>query len=242
MSINIYRVVIISILMALVSCQKELSTEIGTTPIAGGPTTGGRTTSSDCKSCSYLPFCAGIKYTYSDTSATGAVTVRNADILSATDTVVGTKNYTKVNSNNQISYVRCINGETHQTVFGISVAGPNGPITIPKIETIGLKANEPVNAAWVDTNMNGASQTFYYKYRIVEKGINRTVAGKNFTDVIHVHMVTTIIAPIIGSFDTNTVDYYYAKSIGLIDYYVVDATSGIPTQILHSVLVSYFIP
>lgn len=230
-------------LMAFVSCQKEFSMEIATTPIAGGTTTGGGTTSgSDCKLCSYLPVCAGIKYTYSDTSATGTATVRNGDILSATDTVVGTTTYTKVNSNNQISYVRCINGETHETVFGMSVAGPNGPVTIPKIETTGLKANEPVNTAWIDTNMNAGGQTFYYKYKIAEKGISRTVAGKTFTDVIHVHMVTTIVAPIIGSFDTNSVDYYFANSIGLVDYYVFDATSGIPTQVLHSVLVSYHIP
>lgn len=211
------------------SCQKELNFD--DTPGGG--------TAAPCKSCSYIPWCNGSKYTYIDTTfGTGTTSVQILNIVK--DTTIDGKVFQKFSNPGADGYYNCTSGVS--TVIAYSVPSSGG--TVMKIEQTELKANEPVGATWSNSISNGLGQNVDYNFKLVAKGLSKTVLGVNYTDVIQVHLVLSITVPILGSIVVGESDYFYANNIGLIDNinFTADPFGGPPTVTLHRVLQTYSIP
>ncbi|MBQ0785978.1 MAG: hypothetical protein KBT69_00650 [Oceanihabitans sp.] len=65
-----------------------------------------------------------------------------------------------------------------------------------------------------DTEVNAL-----YSFEMKERDITRTVSGENYSNVIHIELVTTAPGQSITS------QYYYAKDVGMIDYEHPDGTN-----------------
>ncbi|MCY7291444.1 MAG: hypothetical protein LH615_04605 [Ferruginibacter sp.] len=234
----------ISIMVAFVaiifsSCQKDTSEETGQIP-SGGTTIinpGGTVNNAGCKNCIYYPICSPSVYKYSDTGLgfpTG--TVNTYTLTYVKDTTLENKTYKKFSVTGQgNTYFNCTAGVSSSIVLNGTTQGGN-IISYAKVTV--LKENAPINTSWVDT-LTASGQTALYTYTIVSKGIPRTVAGINYTDVIHVHEQTTV--NVAGTIiPAGQSDYYYAKGIGLIESISFDDFTGL--QILRHVLISATIP
>ncbi len=214
-------------IISIFSCQKEISSDNGLLPTNNG------NDSTNCKACTYYPYCTGSTYTYVDTTASGPVNTSATTITYVSDTTVDGKVYQRFSApgTSADSYHNCTAGVT--SVFAFTA--PTNRVT-----TTILKANEPVGATWTDVNMN-AGQAFNYDWEIVSKTLSRTVLGVTFNSVIHVHLSTNL--DFLGS---NLVvaesDYYFAPNVGLIENLSFDLTSGFPVLSLHRVLQSFYIP
>jgi hypothetical protein len=112
------------------------------------------------------------------------------------------------------------------------------------IEELYLKDNLNVNETWVDVKTvpyQTLSIPVTLNYSIKEKGTSRTVLNNNFSNVTHVRLDISAIAPIgpVGSGE-----FYYAAGVGLIDQTITinDLTPfGIPPSVTTQKLVSYSI-
>lgn len=96
--------------------------------------------------------------------------------------------------------------------------GKFAEIGIDAIEELYLKDNQPVNATWLISQVFNAPGipiplTSNLNYTIKEKGINKTVGSKSFSNVIHVRLDLSISG--FGSIGGG--DFYYANGIGLIE-------------------------
>lgn len=60
-----------------------------------------------------------------------------------------------------------------------------------------------------------------YDFEMIERDISRTVEGVNYTNVIHIETVVNAIGTIV------TVQYYYAKDIGMIEYITDTGTASL---------------
>ncbi|MEI2747545.1 MAG: hypothetical protein V9E88_02140 [Ferruginibacter sp.] len=226
--------------ISFTACEKEYSEENGLLPGSGGGGGngggGGGGNNATCKSCTYQPWCDGSVYTYVDTTGAGATTTsQTLDILA--DTTIDGKTFHKTDagSSSNLSYQNCTNGVT--TLVAYNPVGTGGS-TVERINTVPIKENEPVGATWQEVNaVTGGNAV--YDYEIISKGSSRTVLGVTFPDVIHVHQ--TLSTEVFGiSIPQAETDYYYAKNVGLIEAYTVDAFFG--SLLLHRVLQSYSIP
>ena len=159
------------------------------------------------KTPNYTPSTAGSTWTYS--SNTG-----QSYTLTATDrdTVAMGRTYKVYSSTNGVTQYRTRQGSDYYRFGVLPVIAPAG------MEELYLKDNQEVAAFWQ------ATQTFMapgipiplvatLKYTMVEKGISRTVAGKAFTDVLHVRLDVTVSN--LGSVGGG--DFYYANKVGLIE-------------------------
>jgi len=94
-----------------------------------------------------------------------------------------------------------------------------------KITTTFLKVNEPVGAVWKDEFLNaGVPST--YEWKMVAKGIDRTVQGVLYTDVIQVNLLGYATLPVRGKVLLANSEYYYAPNIGLIENIAVNPATG----------------
>jgi hypothetical protein len=232
-------------LLALVfftSCEKDVSDEsltLSNGVITNGTVLGGGGTANlnNCKNCIYYPVCSGSVYNYSDTSNGSGIGVANSfTLLYVKDTTIENKVYQKMTgAGQQNTYFNCTAGVSTTIVLnGVTQGGT----TLPYVKITTLKANEPVGASYSDVITN-QGQDATYTYTIVSKGSPRTVAGRTYSDVIHVHQQITVdfLGTIVPSGQS---EYYFAKGVGLIESISTDDFSG--TQLLHHVLVSSTIP
>lgn len=104
-------------------------------------------------------------------------------------------------------------------------------------EVIFLKENAVVGETWIYSGPMSdkilgqvASEPYTIVAKLVEKGITHTVAGKAFTNVIHVKYIKN---PNSGP-TTDLYDYYIAKGVGMVERKTVDGGSN-------SLLVDYSI-
>lgn len=229
------------------SCEKDVSDEsltlsngiINNGTSGGGATGGGGTSNqSTCKECVYYPICSGSVYNYSDTSAGSSTGVAsNYTLTYVKDTTIENKVYQKITgAGQQNTFFNCSAGVSTAIILnGVTQGGT----TLPYVKLTALKANEPVGATYTDIITN-QGQDATYTYTIVSKGIPRTVAGRTYADVIHVHEQTTI--DFMGNITpAGQSEYYIARGVGLIESISFDDFSG-GTQILHHVLISATIP
>lgn len=211
----------------------------------------------DCKECSYLPFCVGSKYEYSDTVYTPNFTdtgftsqssVRKADYLTSVDTIINGRVFKKIGLNDGIStnysYINCFNGETTVTAYNIQSTTSGNVITA--INTIELKANAGEGTRWKDTSIINSVNYLYSTRTIVKKGISRTLQGVTYNDVILVRVDESalFVDPPAGLVSEGYAEYYIAKGIGLIETigYAPNPITNENYLAYHSVLKSYFIP
>lgn len=190
----------------------------------------------DCKACTYVPLCVGTKYSFNDTAA-GTATVRNSDLLSSVDTIIDAKIYQKIIASNGVAYYNCTNGET--TAVGYQLISNNGN-TLQKIKLTMLKANAVAGATWADTMVNSSGQTVIQNFKIVKKGISKTLGPYNFTNIIEVELETGIDLQGTGYIPFTTSVYSYAKAVGLVE--ITTRNYGVAGNVYHSVIKSYFIP
>jgi len=206
-----------------ISCQKELNFDI----VAGN---------SACKACSYIPFCDGSVYVYSDT--TGGVGIDVTDTVNIIrDTSIDGKVYQKFSNALTDGFYNCESGVS--TVLLLNVLSAGG--AIPRLEQTLLKANSPVGATWSNTVSTPVAD-IVYNSRIEEKGISKTLLGVTYNDVIHVR---SVLSTAIGGIPIvlGESHFYYANNIGLIES--ITSSSGItgpPVVVNHRVLKTYSIP
>ncbi len=216
-------------LIFFTSCDKDISVEYG--ELNPNPVTVNASNLSNCKDCSYSPVCSGSVYRYSDTSA-GVATTQNYTLQYLKDTMILGRTYQKIRGGaQQVSYFNCSSGMSTSIIL-------NGGGSF--VKTTNLKANQSVGYNWSDVITGTSGQPTAYGYTIMAKGIQRTVSGKTYTDVIHVHERTSLNMPGVAPIPVERTDYYFAKGTGLIESITLDENSGQKT--FHHVLLSANIP
>ncbi|MEL7001326.1 MAG: hypothetical protein AAFN93_01190 [Bacteroidota bacterium] len=150
----------------------------------------------------FLPLVEGNQWEYEgDVSYTLRITGNTREIDG--------KNYaeaeTKTNGQITNSYLNVENGEYFAVGF----------LSSTEVSLILLKENEGIGATWQTSgNINGINAV--YKFSIEEKGIEHTVSGEKFDDVVRVKLDTIIqlfgVEEVVGS-----QDIYFARGVGIIE-------------------------
>jgi hypothetical protein len=159
------------------------------------------TDSSTSTGDSYFPTSKGSTWTY-----TGNV---DYTVTVTGDTTIAGRSYTTISNSGlpgKVGLIRKTDGIYYQADAG-DLAG----------EQIFFKENVPANESW--TFEYTAPNGFPNKadFTLVELGGTRTVAGKEYTNVAHLHSVNSMKHPLTGTWVVFTqADYYYAKGVGLI--------------------------
>jgi hypothetical protein len=193
-------------------------------------------TVNDCKDCNYYPLCVGSKYTYYDTTS-GVASLRDADLLSSVDTLIGGKTFKRINFNTDYGYYNCEDGVS--IAAGYHVALINGVNALEFYKSTIIKANAAIGDQWSDTLTSNTGQKVIQNFKLEQKGVSRTLGAFNFTDVIVVSNETGVITPT-GYSPLTRATYYFAKDVGLVEIVIARASNGQVTY--HSVIKSYFIP
>lgn len=186
----------------LISCQKEVSTELGSQTGGTGTGTGDKT--------SYYPTTTGSWWKFKDT-ASGST---------STSTMV---NRTK--SVNGITYKALINDVNTRDTAWVASPQPNyylyikgvSPNTGASYDMLFHYLNDTASVGknWQYTAGQGNGFTAQIQTTIVERNITMTVAGKSYSNVIHTQLILTY--DIFGtSLDAMMYDYFTAKGVGVI--------------------------
>jgi len=238
---------IICAFLIILSCQKEIE----------HPT---EASNVKCVDCTYLPFCDSSVFVYVNTTANSVDTITSVPRILG-DTTINNQKYTKISAVsffNQGLLYNC-SGEEYKVWFNLASIGLNLdsikniilqqlPLPIPPnliqipstFQTTILKANASACQNWMDTIFNISQPPLFsafagVKYTISEKGVQRTVLGKAYNNVIHVKGEVVLNSPL-GNLPLGfVIDYYFAKGIGFIEIEVRNAT----TVQLNSKLLSY---
>ncbi|MBL7989716.1 MAG: hypothetical protein JNJ94_16770 [Chlorobi bacterium] len=123
------------------------------------------------------------------------------------DTIVGGKTYQiSRGSTGGTSLVRKESGNYYQTL-----------ITPPNFTEIPmLKENAPEGTSWEYDGVANSTLN-HYVYVLEKRDLKYTVNGKEYSDVIKVNLKDTLKISGI-SINSQSVDYYYAKGVGLIEF------------------------
>lgn len=218
---------LLSIFVLITACQKEIE---GLGGNSNNPA------AKKCTGCSYLPVCDSTKLTYIDSSAVGVDILTNTQAILG-DTTIGGKKFTRVSpfgTFQQGLLYNCDGGNyrVYQPVpdLGIDVdslfqsLGLPGSVTIPThIQTTILKTGVAAGATWSDTVFQFSPIPFLtitakLDYKLEEKGVQRTVLGKTYSNVIHVSSKLAVVIPLGPAlpFDVS-VNTYYADGVGVIE-------------------------
>lgn len=187
----------------LISCQKEVSTELGTQTGGTGVGSGNKT--------SYNPTTAGSWWKYKDT-ASGIISTDT--MLKRTNTINGIV-YTAMIGQNAIlkdtAWVASPQPNYYMYEKGVS---PNTGASYDMLFHY-LNDTAAVGSNWQYTAGQGNGFTALIQTTIVERNISITVAGKSYSNVIHTRLVLTY--DVYGSsLDAMAYDYFTAKGIGII--------------------------
>lgn len=151
----------------------------------------------------YLPLTVGTNWTYISNGVTSKLTVTNKD------TIAFGRTYKVVSNNNGGNQYHGKDGNNYYRFATFQGFLQDG------VEELYLKADQNVNASWqftVNVTISGFPVPVTAKYTITEKGISKSVQGKNYTDVIHVALALSAT----GLGNVGSGDFYYAKGIGMI--------------------------
>lgn len=189
----------------------------------------------DCKACVYIPTCVGDSFTYIDSSVAGPAVQSEIDYLAEKDTIINGAIFQDLTTTTGNTYYSCNDGIT--TTIGTGFAGALGDPSLQNIKAIILKSNGTTGTSWTDT-LSYEGEAVYAVSTITESNISRNVLTVNFTNVIHVVTVVSVVVPFSGYEQIAGADFYYAKNIGLIENDFEDNTN---TVIEHTWLKSYSI-
>lgn len=161
--------------------------------------------------CGYTPYSNGSFFTFENVTS-------NRDTVDYTltvkgDTLVNGDTYAKLVHDSFTVYIRCDNGHSYQFMPSINLPGYQ---LQPKANRF-LIEDKPLGGTWSDTillTVSGLKQMGLLQYSIVEKGITKTVYGREFQNVIGVKQDAAFIiggtAVPVGTLAVN----YYALHIG----------------------------
>ena len=199
--------------LAFASCKKDMVDESGVTPENNAAKSSVTSEAND----SYYPDANGSTYTYVDSTLGGSSTITRSAMKVAGDTVIDGQNFsrTATKGSSTFDYYSSANGVTTLITF----KGKD------KVTTTVLKANEPVGTVWKDVFSNAGVPTTY-EWKIVAKGINKTVRGVAYANVIQVHLLGYAQVPAQGKVVFADSDYFYAPNIGLIENISFNPTTG----------------
>jgi len=213
--------------LAFISCKKDVASENGM--LADG--NAAKSNIGAAASDSYFPNRNGSEYTYIDTTMEGSVTISRSVIAISGDTTIDGTTYSKTpgTSAETSTYHNYTDGETRV----VSYKGED------KLTTTLLKDNAAVGTTWKDVFSNEGVPTTY-EWKMVARGLTRTVQGITYSNVILVHLDGTADMPVQGKVVFANSDYYYAPNVGLIENIAYDPATG-KTQ-LHRVLQKSIVP
>ena len=225
------------LLVILVGCQKEIDWSE-------------KAANRNCISCEYLPVCDSLLYRYVDSAANRVDTLDNRMAILGDSTIKG-KRFYKVSgfaTFNTGLYANCDGGD-YRLLFPLSALGinvdslvndlvqslglpfpiPPSLLNIPKtVQTSVLKSTLPVNAAWTDTIYNLSVPPLLslfagLEYKILEKGIQRKVFQKTYNNVMHVQSNIKLVSPLFNLPLNFTIDYFFAKDVGIVEVQISNA-------------------
>jgi hypothetical protein len=212
--------ILVTVVLALASCTKEKSIDTlggGNPPTGGG---GGGGTTPD----TYQPVTKGSFWKYKDSAFTGQITVMTA---TGNQKTIGGKTYHVVTSETTGQPASEAYFYVAKPLFGMRADVNNGVATT--IEFIYLNDTASIGYTWTDNMppVNGLPARFIGT--MVEKNISRTVAGKNFTNVMHTQLHLEYDIPGLGWTNFAVYDYYVAKGVGIIRVETVSGIAGLRT-------------
>jgi len=150
----------------------------------------------------FEPLTLNSNWTYLINGVTNKLTVTNKD------TTAQGRTYKVLSNSNGANQYQTKSGSEYYRLAVFPGFLPNG------FDELYLKSEQSVNATWqltIPVVVSGVTVNITSKYSISEKGISKTVQGKNYTDVIHVRQ------DFLSSFgNMGGGDHYYAKGVGLI--------------------------
>ncbi len=189
---------------------------------------------SDTPAGTFLVLTAGSNFTYANTQA--GVTTNYKLTVTSKDTLINTRNY-KVLSNSGGANNYWYQGGNDYYRFG-AFAG----LTTTGVEELYMK-DADISTTWtniVPVTFMGTALNVTAGYKITEKEISKTVAGKAYTGVTHV--VLTLNSTYSGfPLTLGGGDLYYARGVGMINYNVTvgNTTLGIPSTTQNTDLTAY---
>lgn len=196
----------------LMACSKEISHD-GT----GFPT------------CEYAPYTTGSSFSYIDVNLTQDTIAYTLTVSG--DTTINGSTYKIVKDDSVFFCSNCKDGNYTQIASILTFQGYKAD----SLQLTYLKENAPLGSSWSDTVTvsNGTLTTkAVLQHSITQKGITKTVNGKDYLDVIAVKLDASAIVldnPVpIGTISTS----YYAKGIGLIEADQADDTIKLVSYIL----------
>lgn len=198
--------------LLLWACKKEVSRESAAPPPVAS-------------TCSYAPYTAGSTYDFVNTNSSNPLDSNFFTVTVTGDSTINGLTFRKLTSDTATTYDRCDGkGNYYQMVKGISFEG----YSADSVVTLYLKDNVNAGASWNDTatvKKGTDEQKVMLTYTVTQKGVQKTVAGLDFTNVITVTLSASVkflgtTIPL-GVIATN----YYAEGIGLIEIDQQDDTT-----------------
>lgn len=225
------------------SCQKDFSAEFGTLPQTNITNTANALGVNNCKASPYFPVCTGSQYHYTDTrgaiaAGTELGAANNYTLNYLGDTTIENKIYQKIKGiSAQAIYYNSTNGVLSQIVLNENAATNT---TTPYYKFTIVKSNEPVGTTWRDVLVLANNTSEINDYKIVAKGISKTVSGITYNDVIQIRQ--DISSTSYGTTPFMHIDQYMAKGVGLIESVSYSDYNGTSSIMVHHKLVSAVIP
>jgi hypothetical protein len=196
-----FLITMLSALLLLFSCSKEMSDE-------------GEAPGSPASPCDYAPYTTGSSFSYINVNR--AKDTINYTLTVSGDTTINGNVYKKLGNDSVFTCSNCENGVYTQVASILTFQGYQAD----DLELTYLKDDAPAGTSWQDTisvTNNGITSTGILEFTVLRKGFTKTVNGKDFSDVIAVQMDAIAIVfgnPIpVGTISTS----YYGKGVGLIE-------------------------
>jgi len=166
----------------------------------------------------YLTLTTGSSWSFdkvSNPSSASPVTTSYSITSSSRDTTINAKQYHVFTNNNGGANEYYYNNINDYYTYRTLPAEFGGNF----VEIIYLKDNAPVGATWTQTypiTYSGVPFSLTLNNKIEERGLTKTVNGKDYTDVIRVSTNITATGISIPYTLTNEINYYYAPKYGSI--------------------------
>lgn len=180
---------------------------------------------------SYITLTVGSSRSYELKNNTPPTSITNSTVTSTNrDTTVNGRSYHVFSTSTGGSEYYAQSGGDYYTYQILPIA-----IGTTNVEILYLKDNANVGATWVAASapltLPGVPfpLTITINNTLAEKGLSRTVNGKNYTDVIHVSS-TIGVSGLPGGI-TSDIHYYYAPKYGLIENSVILSSSLAPIAV-----------
>ena len=170
----------------------------------------------DPPTASYMNVKAGSTWNYEEINNTPPVATSLFTLTSTNrdSSITGNSYHVYTNSRSSASEYYRISGNDYYTFQSLPAA-----LGGTKVETLYLKSSAAVGASWQQSytiSFGGISFPVNMANSIEEKGINKTVNGISYTDVIHVK-TTLSVTGIPSSALVTDIHSYYAPNYGLIE-------------------------